>query len=247
MIINNSLRINTCSIKKNLTKLLINIIDTNLFYIDSDGNDILDLDQKKIIKKNILNDLKQNINYNLYLSIEDGYCIHKFQKGKRIGEYCNRKIYIKNGKNIELYCSRHNNNYDITPRNYEKNNQCEYIRTNGLQCKNHSKYNNFCFVHKNNSFVMDPFIKLNKLRNIYYQNIKKKRKKRIENYFKQNKKEKQKEKDKNNKHYLHNPTNLYVEESSSGIFRFKNIFKRKKKKRLKINSFSKKYVLILCQ
>lgn len=186
MIINNSLNINTYSIKKNITNLLDNVIEDNLYYLDLNGKDILNQKQKEIIKKNILNNFKQNIDYNLYLSIEKGYCIHQFCKGTNVGKYCNRRIYIKDCNNINLFCSRHNKNYNVIQRTYEKNNRCEYIRENGLQCRNHSKYNKFCFVHKHHNIKIDPFIRLNKLRDIYYKKIKIKRKKSINNYKKKN-------------------------------------------------------------
>lgn len=70
-----------------------------------------------IILRNIIKNFIGEMDYNLYLSIENNCCICKFQKGQKYGEYCNRKIYIKT-ESINFYCSRHNRNYDVVPRNY---------------------------------------------------------------------------------------------------------------------------------
>lgn len=182
MVINESLNINTCNIKKRITQLLRNLIDENLYYLDINGKNILNQKQKEIIKKNMINNFNQNIDYNLYLSISKNYCVHKFNKGINVGKYCNRKIYIKNGDNIDLFCSRHNKSYNVTSRNYEKRNQCEYIKNNNIQCKHYANKNStFCFMHhyKENKdefhFNYNHIIKLNKLRNIYYKKIKKKK------------------------------------------------------------------------
>lgn len=256
MVINESLNINTCKVKKNITYLLENIIEENLLYFDINGKDILNQKQKERIKNNIIKDFNQNINYKLYLSIEKNYCIHKFNKGINFGKYCNRKIYIKDGENIQYYCSRHNKTYNVIPRNYEKRKRCEYVRDNGLQCKNHTKYNNFCYVHKHHNIKIDPFLKLNKLRELYYKNIKKKRKKHINNYFKQNNYKKDKKpklvtdnqnvfhkNDKShnfhhiqNMNHFNNISNLYVKELNSNGFKLQNVFKIKKKKKIKKKS-----------
>lgn len=221
MVINNSLKINTFLIKKYTTSSLNNSIDNNLFWYDENGKNLFNNKQIQIIKNSIIKDFNQDIDHNLYLAMEKKYCIYKYQKGNNIGKYCNRKIYIKNGKYIEYYCSRHNKDYEKNERKYFLRRRCEFIKDNGEQCKNHSKYDNFCFIHKHSNVNIDPFIKLNKLRNIYYKKIKKKK---HNNYFKQNnnkKKPKIKQPSqsffKNNKYYYHNPINLYVEELNSDI------------------------------
>lgn len=230
MVINDSLKINTNFIKRTFKDTLDKNINDNLYYLDKYGNDVLNKEQKNIIKKNIIKDFLNEIDYNLYLSIERNYCVYRFQKGKRYGEYCGRKIYIKNGNNIHLFCSRHNTSYIINPRNYEKRKQCEYIRNNGLQCKNHIKYNNFCFIHKHHNNKVDAFIKLNELRNKYYQNIKKRRKKRIKNNFEQNNKNNKNTFHKNNKRFIYNNNNLYIGDSIYNICQLQNFFKIRKKK-----------------
>lgn len=257
MVINSSLRINTNFIKKTIKNTLNKNINDNLYFLDNYGNDIFNDKQKNVIKNNIIKDFFNEIDYNLYLSIDRNCCVYKFQKGKKCGEYCNRKIYIKTGNDVELYCSRHNDNYEKNIRKYIIHKRCDYIKENKEQCRNYSKYNGFCFTHKNSNCNIDPFIRLNKLRNIYYKKIKKKK---HNIYFKQNKKENTKfnnTKNKysqnvnihqNNNNYFHhtqhmnnfdNTINLYVKRTNSilcknfNIFQFQNMFKIKKKKKIK--------------
>lgn len=242
MVINNSLRINTKFIKKTIENTLNQNINNNLYFLDNSGNNIINNKQKNVIKNNIIKDFLGVMDYNLYLSIDKNYCIYKFQKGKKYGKYCNRKIHIKTDNDVEFYCSRHNKNYDANQRTYEKRKQCDYIRDNGLRCKNHRIYNNFCYVHKHHNIKIDPFLKLNKLRDLYYKNIKKKRKKQIDNYSKQNKKLKSNAhfytfKKNNNNKYFHinqginnfdNAESLYVKNLNYGLCKC-FMFKTRKK------------------
>ena len=247
MVINNTLTINTNNIKKNIVNSLSKAINTDLYYIDTNGKDIINQDKKEIIGKNIIKNFLKEIDYILYLSMENNRCIYKFQKGKRVGEYCNRKIYIKT-KNINFYCSRHNKTYDVMSRNYNIRKQCEHIKKDNTKCKHYVNNNsNFCFIHnfkeKESEFIFNyNYIqKLNRLRNIYYKKVKKKK---CNNFFKQNKSspngELSQNKKNNNfshlnfhkkhKNHFDNPTNLYIENSNYELYKNFKIFKIRKKK-----------------
>lgn len=133
----------------------------------------------KYILKNNHEKLKEimNSNYNIYLFINNNYCVHKYKRGKREGHICGAKIEIESD---DYLCSRHNRKYESKQRIYSMENpRCSYIRNNNQQCKHKcKKNNNYCYIHfknekyeiKNNNRKYDKINKLKYLRSIYYIN-----------------------------------------------------------------------------
>lgn len=160
---------------------LLNILN-NIFYNynEKDKNKYI-----TYILFNMKKELKELLDENhfLDLSMSYNYCNHIYKYGRREGELCGAKIFIKNNNKDQKYlCSRHCRNFEPKHRKYtDKTPRCSYIRNNGKQCKHRcSAYNKKCYIHKESeeykkhiNLKINEINKLNKLkylRLLYYKN-----------------------------------------------------------------------------
>lgn len=102
----------------------------------------------KYILKNNNESLKEifNSDNNIYLFINNNYCVHKYKRGNREGQICGAKIEINSDNYL---CSRHNRSYKPKQRNYNINKRCSHVRNNNELCKHICRDNNkYCYIHK---------------------------------------------------------------------------------------------------
>lgn len=100
--------------------------------------------------KYLLEDIKKTNFWNIYLS-SNSICMHIHKNGKRTGEICGNKIFVKTDNKLQKYlCSRHCRDYIPKGRIYNENRKrCSFIRNNGNMCKHICKQNNnYCYIHK---------------------------------------------------------------------------------------------------
>lgn len=127
---------------------------------------------------------KLRTNYFWFISSSTKICSHVYKNGKREGQICGAKVFIKTDNKLNKYlCSRHCRDYHIKSRKLkEYETYCNFIRNNGNQCKHKcNKYEKFCYIHKNLRNLdeikkIKKLEKLKRLRKMYFQ------KKRKNNY-----------------------------------------------------------------
>lgn len=161
-------------ILKKSNESIIKILE-DLFYNKKDKDNYI-----KYVLNNMNQDLKKilEFDHNIYLFMNNKYCIHKYKRGRLDGHICGAKIEINSNAWL---CSRHDRSYNAKPREYSvKNPRCNHIRNNGERCKHKSlAYNTVCYIHtkyysdnmkndKNNK--MNSIKKLKKLRLLYNKN-----------------------------------------------------------------------------
>lgn len=197
VILNNMIPVDYNKMKKilwnRIDKKLIKILD-DIFYKLNEKN------QKKYISyiyNNMKKDFYEILNENHFIdrSMNYNFCNHIYKSGKYEGQICCAKIFIKPDEKQKYLCSRHCRKYETKPRNYTKYNiRCKYVKNNGIQCKHKCAKNKlYCYVHnKFNENENKTYInytqkekavnKLKLLRKIYYDNIYRKKNKKINNY-----------------------------------------------------------------
>lgn len=100
--------------------------------------------------KYLLEDIRKTNFWNIYLS-SNSICMHIHKNGKRAGEICGNKIFVKTDNKLQKYlCSRHCRDYIPKGRIYNENRKrCSFIRNNGNMCKHICKQNDkYCYIHK---------------------------------------------------------------------------------------------------
>lgn len=100
--------------------------------------------------KYLLEEIRNTNFWNIYLS-SNSICMHIHKNGKRAGEICGNKIFVKTDNKLQKYlCSRHCRDYIPKGRIYNENRKrCSFIRNNGNMCKHICKQNNnYCYIHK---------------------------------------------------------------------------------------------------
>lgn len=162
-------------------------------YLDKYRNDI---ETKDTFYYNCLLEQIRNTGFwNLY-SASEHICEHVYRRGKKEGQICGAKFFIKTNDKLQKYlCSRHCRNYDTKPRKYTINNpRCNYERKNGEQCKHRSlSFKTYCYIHikyknenKNKEYMNSKINKLRYLRKLYYRNKYKKKRKYRYNHINKN-------------------------------------------------------------
>jgi hypothetical protein len=160
-----------------------------------------DLEIKDIFYyKYLLDEIKNTSFWNIHIS-SNRICMHVYKKGKREGDICGKKVFIKTENKLQKFlCSRHCRDYKSKNRVYDYlHKRCSYERKNGEICKHICKNNNkFCYIHKKEEHIelleFAP-IKLNNSnieKKLYFKKLEKRRKK----YFSK--------KNKKYKHYINN-------------------------------------------
>lgn len=134
----------------------------------------------------IIKEMKGAHFWNIYCT-SNRVCMHIYKKGSKAGSICGAKIFISANVGLQKFkCSRHCRDYDAKNRVYNNvNTRCNYIRTNGLQCKHKcSQYTDYCYIHKDVNINADnkTIINVNN-KIIINQSLKKLKKKKI-HYFK---------------------------------------------------------------
>lgn len=99
--------------------------------------------------KYIVEELRNTSFWNLYI-MSNNSCMHEYKNGKKEGQICGAKIFIKTDNKLQKYlCSRHCRDYETNIRKYSSNNiRCTYIRNNNKQCRHRCvKNKDLCYIH----------------------------------------------------------------------------------------------------
>lgn len=133
VVLNDFLPICISSLKLHLSNKIREVLDERLDYF-IESSTVIKKTKKKNIFDNIINDIKTTISSDhfLYLVMHDNYCVYKYKKGKKEGQYCAKKIRSNNPKKVYLCCQhdkehipkkkKTNKNINIETKNtYNKN------------------------------------------------------------------------------------------------------------------------------
>lgn len=133
------------------------IINDVLFYVDDIKNE-----KKEKIKKNIISEFKNRINNNNIIEriIHKDHCIHKYNKGKKDGYICCKKITI-NGNKKKYVCTIHNKDH-ISKKKIIKNDTNNISINKSISLFNKNNEANIISTLSNSS-VNKKYIKLKKL------------------------------------------------------------------------------------
>lgn len=106
-ILNDIISLNIKELKKEILKSVEEEIDHELYYLDE-----INEDRKKILKKNILKNMKIKINTDnfIYTVMDKNICTFKHTRGKKDGHFCCKKI-TKKGDKKKFVCRTHNKNH----------------------------------------------------------------------------------------------------------------------------------------
>lgn len=144
VILNEFLPINIFSLKTNLIKNILNILDNRIdYYIETEKP--IKKNDKKNIFDNITEDIKNLIysDHFLYLIMDDNYCTHKYKRGKNEGKFCAKKIKSNNPNKVYLCCQH---DKDHIPKKRIKKEKDDNLKN--IEDKNDNNYDN-----KNNSML----------------------------------------------------------------------------------------------
>lgn len=156
-------------IKKIFIDELENILDNELFYLD-----LLNDNKKQKLKNIIVKEIRNRISSNNIIerSIHKDYCIHKYVKGKKQGEYCCKKITINGDKN-KFVCTKHNKSHIPKNKCYKKINGSDNPNPDkilkfekNIRNKYNSNKNQHIFTIKNKNNVKN-MINILKIKNKY--------------------------------------------------------------------------------
>lgn len=185
VVLNNVLPVNYNKMNKIVLKESINKITNiieDIFYNDKNKIKYRDLITKRFNEE--LKDIYDS-NHNIYLFMNNRYCVHRYKRGIREGHVCGAKIEINS---YDYLCSRHNRDYKTNNRVYTNNNiRCNYIRNNNQQCKHRcSEHNSYCYIHLKNIeiYKKNNLEKLKKMRINYFKNKSKYNYKYVKKYKK---------------------------------------------------------------
>lgn len=105
VVLNEFLPICISSLKIHLSNKIREVLDDRLDHF-IETSTIIKKTKKNIIFDNIIDDIKNIISSDnfLYLVMHDNYCIHKYKKGKKEGQYCAKIIRSNNPKKVYLCC-----------------------------------------------------------------------------------------------------------------------------------------------
>lgn len=125
--LNENISFRKIKLRDNLIKKVTEKVNNN-FYLDKLNNlkieskiksdlTISIINNVNIIIKNEIKDLFESDHF-IYINMDNNICSHKFNKGKKDGYYCCKKI-TKNGNRNKYVCTKHNP--DHIPKKRAKN------------------------------------------------------------------------------------------------------------------------------
>lgn len=133
--LNKNISFDKNKLKKNIQNELAEEINNNFYlnnmpsliklekYIKLELNDFIIKKVNKLINNKI--DKLFSNDYFIYKNMDENVCVHKFQKGKKEGYFCTKKI-TKNGDKSKYVCTQHNKNH-IPKKKIIKNKQINSI------------------------------------------------------------------------------------------------------------------------
>lgn len=149
VVLNDFLPINISSLKIHISNKIRDILDDQLDYF-IETSSIIKKNDKKRIFDNIIKEVKNSISsdYFLYLVMHDNYCVYKYKKGRKEGQYCAKKIRSNNPKKSYL-CCQHDKGH--IPKKKEIKRNCNNIDNTCATIEIKSNYDDIKVIEEINS------------------------------------------------------------------------------------------------